>query len=335
MSSWANIRVPRKRNLSQIPEDSRPTIIPRTERPEVVNSELYHIQEKLEFDNFDKYEKLDKSVKEKPENPRQYITTKIDTSLKLNAHELKYKQESYVFVILRNIRTVRDNDLWISSYNAIRKFYTNKIVIIDDNSTINTVNGKLTNTEIIQSEFNGAGEILPYYYFLMHKWADRMIFLHDSMFLNRPFRDNELEGIKFHWHFIDDNKDNRKCLQLISIMNNNKDLHKHANNPQNKWKGCFGGASIIDLKSIEYLEEEYNMFTKIILIMKSRKDRETFERLLGIVLYYEDMVNENCSNFGNIEEYPGAFESNTVATTLNIVNNKGYDTAIIKVWRGR
>ena len=69
--------------------------------------------------------------------------------------------------------------------------------------------------------------------------------------------------------------------------------------------------------------------------MKTRKDRELFERLLGIVLYYEDMVNEKCSNFGDITIYPGAFESNTVANTLSIVNNKGYDTAIIKVWRGR
>jgi len=338
MSSWANIRVPRKRNLSQIPEDLRPTIIPRTERPEVVNSELYHIQEKLEsFGNFDKYEKSDKSNSDKsvkPENPRQYVTTKIDTSLKLNAYELKYKEQSYVFVILRNIRTVRDNDLWISSYNSIRKFYTNKIIIIDDNSTINTVNGKLTNTEIIQSEFNGAGEILPYYYFLMNKWADRMIFLHDSMFINRPFRDNELEGIKFHWHFTTNVNDSKKILRYISLLKNNKKLSAFIEK-DSTWKGCFGGASIIDLKSIEYLEEEYSIFTSVVLSMKTRKDRELFERLLGIVLYYEDMVNENCSNFGDIIVYPGAFESNTVANTLSIVNNKGYDTAIIKVWRGR
>lgn len=75
-------------------------------------------------------------------------------------------------------------------------------MIIDDNSTINTVNGKLVNTEVIDSEYNGAGEILPYYYFLQHKWADRMIFLHDSMFMNRHFTPNELDSpIRFHWEF--------------------------------------------------------------------------------------------------------------------------------------
>ena len=336
MSSWANIRVPRKRNLSQIPEDSRPTIIPRTERPEVVNSELYHIQEKLEsFGNFEKSDKSDKSVKEKPENPRQYVTTKIDTSLKLNAYELKYKEQSYVFVILRNIRTVRDNDLWISSYNAIRKFYTNKIIIIDDNSTINTVNGKLTNTEIIQSEFNGAGEILPYYYFLMHKWADRMIFLHDSMFINRPFRDNELEGIKFHWHFTTNVQDTKKILRYISLLKNNKKLSSFIENPDRVWKGCFGGASIIDLKSIEYLEEEYSIFTSVVLSMKTRKDRESFERILGIILYYEGIMDENCSNFGDILAYPGAFELDNIDAALYTIGQKGYNTAIVKIWKGR
>jgi hypothetical protein len=135
-------------------------------------------------------------------NPRQYITKKIDTMLNPSAFELTNNDKTYVFVILRHLRNIRDNDLWISSYNSIRKFYTNKIVIIDDNSSINTVDGKLVNAEVIRSEFNGAGEILPYYYFLKYKWADKMIFLHDSMFINRLFTQDELEGdVKFHWHF--------------------------------------------------------------------------------------------------------------------------------------
>ena len=64
------------------------------------------------------------------------IVKKIDTSLKPSAFELKFRDKTYVFVILRHIRTTRDNDLWISSYNSIRKFYTNKIIIIDDNSNM-------------------------------------------------------------------------------------------------------------------------------------------------------------------------------------------------------
>ena len=327
--SWANRNLPRKRDISQIPEPLRPIIIPRVHRPEVIVSESFHIKD------IPKVDTPEKSKKEQV-NPRQFINKKIEIQ-NVSSFELTYKDKSYVFVILRNIRTVRDNDLWISSYNSIRKFYKNRIIIIDDNSTINTVNGKLVNTEIIKSELNGGGEILPYYYFLKNKWADRMIFLHDSMFINRPFKDKELEGTKFHWHFTSNGFDDyRKITNFISLFKNNKELTAFVADPDTKWNGCFGGASIMDLSTIEYLEEEYGMFTSLSFTIKTRKDRETFERILGIVLYYEGIIEENCSNFGDITVYPGAFDSqNNMETASHILGQRGYDTAIIKVWRGR
>ena len=331
--SWANIRIPRKRDLSQIPEDFRPQLVPRVERSEVVNSEAYQIQDRLQLEKSDKSDKSDKS--EKPQTKvdiRQHVVKKIDTSLKVSAYELKYNRKSYVFVILRNIRTIRDNDLWIHSYNSIRKFYTNKIVIIDDNSSINTVDGKLLNTEIIKSKFSGAGEILPYYYFLKNKWADRMIFIHDSMSINRLFRDKELEDTKFHWHF-NNTGDNRKILYYISMLQNNKTLYEYADNPESDWKGCFGSASIIDLDVVIKLEEKYNVFTILPLSIKTRSDREAFERIFGIIMYHEGIAIE--SNFGDIEKYPNAFELYNVDNAAYTVGQKGYDTAIIKVWRGR
>ena len=86
------------------------------------------------------------------------------------------------------------------------------------------------------------------------------------------------------------------------------------------------------------MEDEYKIFSSLVLSIRTRKDRETFERVLGIVLYYEGLFNtENCSNYGDILKYPGAFESeNTnMETASHILRQKGYDTAIIKVWRGR
>ena len=340
--SWANIRIPRKRDISQIPESLRPTLIPRVARPEVIISESFQnkpmeVDYGIDYGNDDKNTIINKNtiIKKETPNPRQYIMKKIDTQQ--SSYELEYKGKSYVFVILRNIRTVRDNDLWISSYNSIRKFYKNRIVIIDDNSTLNTVDGKLINTEIIKSEFNGAGEILPYYYFLKYKWADTMIFLHDSMFINRRFKDKELEGsITFHWHFKPNNFDDyRKITNYVSLCKNNKHLSAFAADPDAKWNGCFGGGSIADLKTVEYLEEEYGIFTSLTLTMKTRKDRETFERMLGIVLYYEEILEESCSNFGDITAYPGAFEAQNMETVSHNLGQRGYDTAIVKVWRGR
>jgi hypothetical protein len=273
-------------------------------------------------------------------NPRQFVPKQIEPASPPSAIELVYNNTSYVFVILRHIRTMRDNDLWISSYNSIRRLYTNKIIIIDDNSSINTVNGKLINTEIIKSEFNGAGEILPYYYFLKYKWADMMIFLHDSMFLNRRFRDSELESqIKFHWYFNSEGESNNlhKINTFISFLTNNNELQQYVSDVNSKWYGCFGAASISSLDTLQYMEDKYNIFKNLVLLIKTRSDRETFERIFGIVLYYDRIfIGTNCSNFGNIMKYPYAFEANNnFEGASSILREKAYDTAIIKVWRGR
>jgi hypothetical protein len=335
MSSWANINVRRKRDLSKIPESLRPEITPRIARPEVIISESF--QKVSDVSRNDNYGKTDSP--EYISNSRQYNFKKVDTTLQPAAFELIYNDKSYVFVILRNLRSPRDNDLWISSYNSIRKFYKNKIVIIDDNSSINTVDGKLVNTEIIKSELNGAGEILPYYYFLKYKWADRMIFLHDSMFLNRAFRDNELEGqIRFHWYFKSNGFDNfRKIKNYISLLKDADDVQTFINTPENKWLGCFGAASICDFELIQDIENKYKLFSTISLNIKARKDRESFERLFGIILFTDGIINNDCSNFGDITQYPGAFESenNNIETATHILKQRGYDTAIVKVWRGR
>lgn len=339
MSSWANRGIFSKRNISNIPEGLRPTIIPRAERSEVIISESFQQKEENEIiypSGSEEKSLPDINAYSRP----SYPSRRYDMTPAPNAIELRHDDKSYVFVILRNIRMTRDNDLWMSSYQSIRKFYTNKIVIIDDNSTINTVNGKLVNTEIIQSEYNGAGEILPYYYFLTNKWADTMIFLHDSMFLHRPFTKNELDGtVRFHWHFTNktDTSNDRKVKTYLSMLANNEPLLEFFDQPDNNWIGCFGGAAIIDLSVVSKMEELYSLFSILILYIRSRKDRETFERILGFVLFYEKMLDDLLSNFGNIVQYPGAFESqiNTPEQGAYAIGQKGYDTAIIKVWRGR
>jgi len=337
MSSWANIKIPRKRDISKIPEEFRPTLLTRAERPEVVRSEAF--QYTVENDNFNSIINTF-STKQIKERTNEYVGKKIESKPSPGAFELKYNNNSYVFVILRHIRQPKDNDLWISSYNSIRKYYTNKIIIIDDNSMINTVNGKLYETEIIQSEFAGAGEVLPFYYFLQQKWADVMIFLHDSMFINRPFKDDELDqDVKYHWYFKTNGLDDqRKIKNYLQLLSHHKDLVDFYTDPNSSWRGVYGATLIIPYNIVSYLEEKYNIFTTLAMTIKSRKDRETFERVLGILLCYEGSVNgENCSNFGDILKYPDAFDSenNNVDTASHIVTQRGYNTAILKVWRGR
>jgi len=335
MSSWANRHIPRRRDISQIPEELRPHIVQRFERPQVILSESFQPKEEdRDIMNEIIYPSSDFVM-----DRQQYVTRKIESTFS-SAKELKYNDKSYVFVILRNINNTKDNDLWITSYNSIRKFYTNQIIIIDDNSTINTVNGKLVNCDVISSQYNGAGEILPYYYFLQHKWADRMIFMHDSMYLNRAFRNEELENaVCFHWDFYSTEKVNRNQIKTyLSLLKNSEALSEFFGTPNSFWKGCFGAATMIDLAVVQSLEEKYSLFSSLVLSIRNRKERETFERIFGVILFFEELVTaEDCSNFGNITEYPSAFYSNTLTFDIaqQAVHQAKYNTAILKVWRGR
>jgi hypothetical protein len=332
--SWANRGIPRRRDVSQIPVEARPVIISRAERPEVILSE---------------------SLQYKPVNEIIYPSTShshhslfdLMTPAPLkrmeqvfpHAKELRHNDQSYVFIILRHLRNAQDNALWTAAYQSIRTYYTNKIIIIDDNSQVNTFNGSLVNTEVIESEYRGAGEILPYFYFFQHKWADRMIILHDSMVLHRPFRPTELDGIlRFHWHFsMKESNYHAKMALQFSSMRHHEGLLAFVNDASSQWKGCFGGAAMISYDAVEHLEKKYGFFSTLVLSIKTRKDRETFERMLGAVTFFEKMVEmDTCSTFGDIIRYPGAFTDNmNKDMTAQQVQQANYDTAILKIWRGR
>ena len=365
MSSWTNRHLPRRRDLLQIPEGLRPPPpVPRAERTEVLLSETYQEQESsLQDDGYPLFSSSASSsynpvyYPAAPSLPRSSTTrntipstlTPLLSSLASHysgvnpphseAKELTIGGKSYVFVLLRHIRIPSDNDLWISSYNSIRRYYTNKIIIIDDNSSLNTVNGKLYQTEILQSDYAGAGETLPYYYFLMYRWADRMIFVHDTMFLYRPFRVEEVDtDARFHWSFA--NKDSSirvRMAQFLPSLRNHQSLLSAVDQPDT-WRACFGVAMIVSLSVVEQIEEKYKLFSTMTMMIRNRKDREMAERLLGLVLFQEGVVTiETCSTFGDILKYPHAFESewSNLATARYQLEQAGYDSALMKVWRGR
>lgn len=352
MSSWTNRHIPRRRDLSQIPEELRPAApVPRAERTEVLVSESYQQEETHPFFSVTNpystggYNPVYYPASDRGRGELASLVTSLTTQLSgvqpphSEAKELVVNGKTYVFVILRHLRTGSDNDLWISSYNSIRRHYTNKIIIIDDNSLINTVNGKLYQTDILQSDYAGAGETLPYYYFLMHRWADRMIFVHDTMFLYRSFRIEEVDtDCRFHWSFVhSDATSTARLQQIIPSLRNHQELMPYINQPES-WRACFGVAMVVGIEVVERLEQKYKLFSTMTMMVRNRKDREMAERLVGLVLFHEDIVTtETCSNFGDILAYPSAFQSewSNLSTARYQLEHAGYDSALIKVWRGR
>ena len=78
---------------------------------------------------------------------------------------------SFGFLMTRHVNSEKSNAYWQEAYRCIRAIYPDVLVlIIDDNSLpeylkIESETPSLRNVWIIQSEFQGRGELLAYYYF--------------------------------------------------------------------------------------------------------------------------------------------------------------------------
>ena len=83
---------------------------------------------------------------------------------------------SFGFIITRHVNSERSNKYWNRCVKLLRTFYPHRqIVIIDDNSNYAFVkpDADYRNLTIIQSEFHGRGELLPYYYYIKNKFLEK------------------------------------------------------------------------------------------------------------------------------------------------------------------
>lgn len=217
--------------------------------------------------------------------------------------------EDVTFFITRHINTVVSNQFWKEAYLSIRKIYNNKIIIIDDNSNKNNIvrhNLKLTNTIIINSEYPGAGELLPYYYFYKLKPSKKMIYIHDSMILLRKYNEKKIKNIcDVSYHFyIKDHKWNNgiNILNKLKLLKNKEKLIDVFR--EKKWWGCFGVSSIITYNFINKIQNEYNLFN-LINYVKTREDRMDIERIFGICCY--SLIEKNNFYINCIHNMPNSF----------------------------
>lgn len=155
------------------------------------------------------------------------------------------------FIILRHVNNATTNNYWIESYNCLRRFYpNNKIMIIDDNSNYNFITEiELENTFIINSEYHGRGELLPYIYYLRNPIFEKAVIIHDSVFFQRHINfDLYQENIPL-WNFNTETQDSKKEIALISKLDNFQPLLDLYNTKF--WNGCFGGMSVITINFLE------------------------------------------------------------------------------------
>lgn len=242
---------------------------------------------------------------------------------------------TYGFIILRHVRNFKDNQMWISCYNSIRKFYSNKIIIIDDNSNKEAlIEILLINCEIINSEFKQRGELLPYYYFHKFKFFENAVILHDSMFIGQKLN-FELNKVKFLW-FVYSHRWNNSLLEtdLISKLKNKDKLLK-IYRKKKLWYPCYGNTSIINIKFLESIQKEYNIFN-LLSYVDNREKRMCTERIFGLIFFIKaKLKRKTCSYLGKIHDFPrNTFKSNAYNYQKYIKDEKDF-YPIIKIWVGR
>jgi len=253
----------------------------------------------------------------------------------------------YGFIMSRHVNSETTNNYWNHSIRCIRRFYPNtKIVIIDDNSNYDFVKPhyEYKNIEIIQSEYKGAGELLPYYYFYKKKFFENACIIHDSIFIHKKINFDKIKNIDVLplWHFNPDKENVFNSLQLISNFRNQFLLQKNLSlgdmtilGRPPEWYGCFGVQSYINHSFLFRTANKYNLFS-LLNKVHSRADRCCLERIFGLIFNLESNVTKKYKSlFGNIHTHNGSFDYTYDKYKYDLTVRKKLPKSIIKVWSGR
>jgi hypothetical protein len=252
---------------------------------------------------------------------------------------------SFGFIITRHVNSEKTNRYWNHNVKLLKTLYPLiKIVIIDDNSDHNFVKPEFSykNVEIIHSEFPGRGELLPYYYFLKHKFFANAVIIHDSVFLHKRINFERLNGINVMplWFFYSDKENVENTKRIASYLKNSIIIKNKISNEFNllgmktdKWFGCFGVQSYINLAFLERIQEKYNIIN-LLQAVRCRSDRCSLERIFGSIFFTEyPSLFSTKSLLGDIMKYQQwGYSFNQYMTDLK----KGtIPCHVVKVWTGR
>lgn len=252
---------------------------------------------------------------------------------------------TFGFIITRHVNSELTNQYWNHSVKLINTFYPDKkIVIIDDNSNTEYIKSEFEhkNLEIIQSEFNGRGELLPYYYYIKNKFFDNAVIIHDSVFFHTRINFEILDGINVIplWFFNPYNENMNNTLRIANDLKNSYNIKQKMmltdvliGMPNDKWYGCFGVQTYINHNFLLLLDHNYKI-TNLISSVVCRKDRCCLERIMGCIFYTQNpKIIKQKAVFGDIykhqkwgytfNEYIYDFKKGTIRKP------------VIKVWTGR
>ena len=254
--------------------------------------------------------------------------------------------DTFGFIMTRHVNSENTNKYWNHSVKLLRTLYPyKKIVIIDDNSNQQFVKAdfEYKNVEVIQSEFHGSGELLPYYYYIQNKFFKNAVIIHDSVFFHKRINFELLNGVNVIplWFFYADEENIENTKKITRVLRNSyhiEDKISISNNivgmPQSKWYGCFGVQSYINHDFLLSIEEKYKI-SNLLNIVKTRPDRCCLERIFGCIFFTENpKLLTTKSIFGNISKHTKSARYSFDEYMSNL--KKGtIPYYVVKVWTGR
>jgi len=251
------------------------------------------------------------------------------------------------FVITRHVNSEQTNKYWNQNVKLLRTLYPlRKIVVIDDNSDPNFVKSDhdYKNVEIIQSEYPGRGELLPFIYYLRFKWFENAIFLHDSVFIHKrvPFERIKLPVIPL-WHFEYDQENLANILRISSSLRRSRELEpfftgsgkvKVLGMDRADTIGCFGVMCFINHNFLKMLDDRYHI-VNLANAVHSRVDRCACERIFGTLFsVHSPSLLRYKSLFGNIQT-KGTWGYTYDQYEQCFLKENKIPRAVVKVWTGR
>jgi hypothetical protein len=241
---------------------------------------------------------------------------------------------TYGFIVSRHVNSEKTNRYWNRCVKLIRTFYPYRlIVIIDDNSNPDFLKADYDykNLIVIQGEYPGRGELLPYIYYARNKWFDRAVIIHDSVFFHKriPFEAVNLPVVSL-WHFNKLHNRTHFDAGIASALNNSDIIIRCLNN--RNWVGCFGVQSFIKHSFLTHIMNKYNI-ENLINVVTNRNNRCCLERIFAIIFFLE-LRKVNTSLFGDIQR-GGKFGQTYDEYIQKLINHNSVNHQVVKVFTGR
>lgn len=198
-------------------------------------------------------------------------------------HGLPISKPPLGFIILRHVSSQQTDQYWKLCYDSIRAIYKDEpVLIIDDSVNRSHISWhEMYNTTVVDSEYTGRGELLPYIYYLQHKISERAIILHDSVFVTRRVPFQSSVAYQHLWNFDPELSfdPQREATMLASCNARLLPLYRD----KSRWKGCFGGMTVLTHSLLCSAHKKYDIMS-LVGHVRCRSDRMCFERVVACIL---------------------------------------------------